>query len=544
MPKAKAKAKNISHASPHHYIYPGTQILKNKYGETDLKSFLEKCSHDREQALVNLRAESLPEYFDSTYLCHIHHQLFKNTFEWAGHLRHTPFKFADGSLASMPEMKRNEWGNAFSSGEKILEDLQKLDQKIAEKDNLRGLTREEFVVEATELFHSLHKIHPFIDGNEHVEQIFFENLAKSAGHQLDFSLVTKERMMAVHSEAMQYGNTQLIKDLFEDISHPTKRRLLKEFIDNIHNTGRDVNDRLVMVTKAGETYRGIYKGVGLEGFVIDTQGTYIIGDKDDLTPERLKSLKPGDRITFIAPKRKEFDTTLIPTEKLAPLTKSECAKMVAQTAYVLAAQKQVRQYAKTVYGDANTLNEQLEAIIKNPELGQQLVDQIRQTPHSVSPLTGFSICGLQNQARINARTHLDALSTAIENYVYIVENAHHIITRNHKIEQERLEKIVEKPSEALQNIFSLSPEQQREILAQSPQLHQELRTFVHSIEHRLSSNEYSAIKNKDYETLAQSIGISEQKAREITDIVQKAKNMHNQLHTRTQNRSNELAVAN
>ncbi|WP_273719039.1 MULTISPECIES: BID domain-containing T4SS effector [Bartonella] len=539
----KAKAKNISVASPHNYLYPGTQILKNKYGETDFKLFLEKCSHDTEQAKVNLLAEALPEYFDSSYLCYIHQQLFKNTFEWAGHLRHTSFTFADGSIAAMPEMKRTEWGNSFSTSEEILENLQKLDQKLAEKDNLQGLTREEFVEEATSLFHSLHKIHPFIDGNEHTEQIFFENLAKAAGHQLDFSLVTPKRMMAAYSEAMQYSNTQLIKDLFEDISNPQKIRLLKEFMEHINNTGRNVDGRLVMATKAGETYMGTYKGCYSEGFVLDVQGTYIIGSKDDLTPERLKTLKSGDTITFTAPKSKELENTLIPKETLAPLTKSECSKTVAVNSYVLKAQKQVRTYAKTVYGNANTLNEQIEEIIKNPELGRQFANQIKQAPHSVSPLAGFSICGLQNPARVNARNHLDVLSLAIENYVYTVEAAYNIITRDHKIQQERLGKAVEKPSQNLQNVFALSPEKQREILSQSPQLYRELRTLINSLEHRLSSNECSAITNKDYETLAQSIGISEQKAQEITDIVQKARNAHSQFYTRTQNRSNTLAMA-
>ncbi|GAA5101716.1 BID domain-containing T4SS effector [Bartonella acomydis] len=544
MPKAKAKTKNIQTISPHHYIYPGTQILKNKYGETNLKLLLEKCSLDREQAMINLREEPLPEYFNSTYLCHIHQQLFKNTFEWAGHLRHTPFTFTDGSVAAMPEMKRTEWGNNFATSEEIPVLLQKLEQTLAEKNNLQDLTREEFLVEATDLFYSLHKIHPFIDGNEHVEQIFFENLAKAAGHQFDFSLVTQQRMMAACTEAMQYGNTQLLKDLFEDISHPEKVRLLKEFMVNINNKGHNVDDRLVMVTKAGETYMGVYQGCYAEGFVLDMQGTYIIGNKDDLTPERLKTLKPGDIITFTAPKSKELDNTLIPKETLAPLTKSACARTVALNTYVLKAQKQIREHAKIVYGDANTLNEQIEEIMKNPEVGQQLADQIRQRPRSISHLAGFSLCGLQNQARVSAHNHLDALSTAIANYAYTVEHTYHAVTRDYKIEQERLGKTVEAPSKNLQKLFTLSPEQQKEALSQSLQLYQELRTFICNLEYRLSSNECSAIKNKDYETLAQSIGVSEQKAREITNTVQKAREAHKQTTcTRAQNRSNTLSIA-
>lgn len=82
--------------------------------------------------MVNLREESLPECFDTAYLCHIHHQLFKNTFEWAGYLRHIPFTFADGTTAAMPEMKERV-GKRFAIGDEIQEGLQRLDQTLAEK---------------------------------------------------------------------------------------------------------------------------------------------------------------------------------------------------------------------------------------------------------------------------------------------------------------------------------------------------------------------------------------------------------------------------
>ncbi|MDD9334273.1 MAG: adenosine monophosphate-protein transferase, partial [Bartonella sp.] len=65
MPKAKSKTKGAP--SPHHYVFPGTQILKNKYGETDLELFREKCSYDIEKAEKILQREPLPELFDSAY---------------------------------------------------------------------------------------------------------------------------------------------------------------------------------------------------------------------------------------------------------------------------------------------------------------------------------------------------------------------------------------------------------------------------------------------------------------------------------------------
>lgn len=100
MPKAKEKTKNIQTVSPHNYLYPGTKILKNKYGETNLELFREKCSHDIEKGLEKLRRESVPENFDCFYLNYIHYLLFKETFEWAGKTRSTPSHFQTKALLS------------------------------------------------------------------------------------------------------------------------------------------------------------------------------------------------------------------------------------------------------------------------------------------------------------------------------------------------------------------------------------------------------------------------------------------------------------
>ncbi|EJF97985.1 hypothetical protein MEI_01017 [Bartonella vinsonii subsp. arupensis Pm136co] len=541
MPKAKSKTRGTP--SPHHYIYPGTQILKNKYGETDLQRFLEKCSSDREAAIKALREEPLPEYFDCAYLCHLHQQLFRHTFEWAGQLRSSPFTFEDGTTGAMPEMHHAERGDAFVSGEEILESLQRFEETLAEKGYLRCLTRQEFISQAVELFVFLKNIHPFIDGNEYTEELFFEKLAQAAGHKLDFSLATKTRMMAAYSEAAQHGNPQRMEDLFEDISNPEKMLLLEKFMNNMEELGHNVHDRLVMVAQEGVTYLGTYEGGNFGGFMLNTQGIYIIGNNEHLTPEQKKSLKPGDIITFTALTTQEFENTLIPKETLAPLTSSEFAERVAGGARVQTARDQVQHLSKIIYGSSKALNEKMEEIFRNPDLGQRFAGQIQDTPHSVAPLRGFNLLFYKTVARTNAESHINLLCGAIVNYAEAVTQTRFATTQEHQIEQERCGRAVEKPSQNLQNLFCLSPEKQQEALSQSPSLYRELRAFICSIECRLSSNESSAIKRNDHEALAQSLGVSEQKAQEITNTVQKAKETHKQACSRTLNRSNVLAMA-
>ncbi|UNE53785.1 BID domain-containing T4SS effector [Bartonella machadoae] len=541
MPKAKTKTKGMP--SLHHYVYPGTNTLKNKYRTKDFITFVQKSRHDTEKAATDLRKEPLPERFDSTYLCRIHHQLFQKTFEWAGLTRDVPFTFADGTTAVMPGMQKKDSEVFFAVGDEIQEGLQKLEQTLAEKNNLRGLTREDFVKEATPIFVSLNQLHPFRDGNGRVQRVFFENLAKAAGHQLDFSLATKERLTTASIAAAQDGDLEPMHHLFEDISHPEKRRILKEFMNSMKALGRNVNDRPVMVAKEGETYSGTYRGAGVEGFTVNVKGAYIIGNKDYLAPEQLKTLKPGDKFTFTVPKAQDLENTLIPKEARTSLTQDEYAEMISQDACVNACREQIQKSAKIVYGSSKILNAQMEELIKNPNLSQQLATQIAKRPHSIAHLAGFDFICLKNQARADAEEHIETLCHAVTNFAHAVKNAKREITKEHQAEQKRCGQKVAMPNQNLQNLFALPKELQQETLQASPSLQKELRGFVTEINARLSSNEQKAIKNNDHETLAKSLGVSERKAQEITDITKQAKEIHQQSQVRTSNRSKGLAMA-
>ncbi|WP_375660422.1 Fic family protein, partial [Bartonella sp. CL74QHWL] len=101
------------------------------------------------------------------------------------------------------------------------------------------------------LFNALNQLHPFREGNGRTQRVFFEKLAQAAGHQLDFSLVTKERMMLASVSIAENGDLEPMQHLFEDISNPNKILLLKEFMSSMKELGRNVNDRPVMVTKEG-----------------------------------------------------------------------------------------------------------------------------------------------------------------------------------------------------------------------------------------------------------------------------------------------------
>ncbi|WP_375685842.1 BID domain-containing T4SS effector, partial [Bartonella sp. TT110JLCBS] len=90
---------------------------------------------------------------------------------------------------------------------------------------------------------------------------------------------------------------------------------------------------------------------------------YIIGNKEHLTQEQLKTLKPGDKFTFTVPKTKELESILIPQERLAPLTENEKAEMIAEDSCVHTSLKQIQKLAKIVYGNEKILDKQMVEII-------------------------------------------------------------------------------------------------------------------------------------------------------------------------------------
>ncbi|UNE53793.1 Fic family protein [Bartonella machadoae] len=282
----------------------------------------EQCAHDVSREMINLRQEPTPEKIDSSYLKYLHQRLFQHTFEWAGHTRDELFTFADGTVAGMPAMQKENAEISFAIGPQIQKELENLDQTLSEKNYLQGLSRKEFVEQAAELFVSLNNTHPFREGNGRAQRMFFEKLGESAGHHLDFSVVTKGRMVIASVAAAQDGNLNPMQHLFEDISNPEKCRILKDFLEHMKKIGGDdIHYQYVVAANEGIIYEGKYRACGAESFLMDINGRFIIGNKKHLTAEQLETLKPGNKFTFTVPVTKDLDRTEPPPSRNKKISK-------------------------------------------------------------------------------------------------------------------------------------------------------------------------------------------------------------------------------
>ncbi|WP_375653170.1 BID domain-containing T4SS effector [Bartonella sp. MR110HLJHH] len=511
------------------FFCPNSITLKNKYGIKDYKKLKVQCAHDTTKAIIHLRQEAPPQKLTSTYLQYIHHTLFKNTFEWAGQTREKPFTFEDGTVAYMPMMKKA--GISFASAKQIQEGLENLDKILSETNSLKGLTRETFIEHVTEMLIQLNYTHPFREGNGRTQRMFFEKLGQVAGHTLDFSLVTEKRMNLASIASLKHNDKEEMKHLLEDISNPEKILILKEFIDNMKHIGfENIHHHLIITAKEGHTYKGFYRGSGPNGFMLDANGIFILGNKKDLTPEQIQTLKIGDALSFTAPKVQNQQEVLIPAETIAPLTNNEIATRIKNNASIQVRRKEIETLCQIIYGNRHILQKRIEMIHENHTEGEQLTYQIATSPQSISKLSGSNVFGIKNNARAHAEANILPLCRAIDRYINIFKQTERDILHTHHVKQRRCEQSVKIPEAWMKNLFSLSKAQQQETLSNSPELRGEIRTYIKKINERLSSSEHEAIKENNPEKLAKCLGTSTVKAKEIMEIVKQIKEIEQHIH--------------
>ncbi|PIT69016.1 BID domain-containing T4SS effector [Bartonella tribocorum] len=525
------------------YLYKGTTTLKNKYGIKDPKKLYERSAHDTAKEAENFRHEPPPQKFDAAYLSLIHWSLFYKTFEWAGQTRDTTFTFEDGTTAHMPAMRPKGYETPFAVGSQIKKELKQLEKILSEKNNLKGLSRQEFAESAADVFMALEHAHPFRKGNGRVNRMFMEKLGQAAGHKIDFSFITKGRMTTASIEAMQYGNPQPMKDLFEDITHPQKSLVLREFISQMRESGLDeINNHVVVAAKEGLSYEGIFRGFSAEGFVMEVDGAFVVGHKDDLLLEQIKTLQNGDRFCFQKSNIQSVKEILIPKETLAPLTHDQLFERTSNDAHVEASRKEIENLSKIVYGKTQALKTKLDIVTTAPNLGDQFADEILENPQSISKFAGTKTLGMKSPNRKHAEQTVPQLCQALKNYGKITQQTKDEILNQHQREQNRLSHEIEKPEKNLQDLFALPEEQQREALLHSPALRQKLHTFSRQLQNRLSSEDRKAIHEKDHTRLACLLGTSESKAKEIAQTVKNTKEAQCQARSLKVSRSSSLAL--
>lgn len=266
--------------------------LKNKLGITDQKALNESERKITRNAELNMPSFSL----DFQGLKQVHKHLFEDVYEWAGEIRESILKKEDTFF--VPHTRLNKA-------------IEELFSELERKNNLKGLSQQEFVLQVSEIFGKLNNIHPFREGNGRTQRLFISELALQAGHQLDFSEITQERMIQASIEFNQ-GNPKKMQEMFTEC-------LDKQMIENLRSFNSVLreykgingwNNLYVAHSHAGNSYQGIFVDTNKSTFVMqlrqksDTihENSIIISEYKNMKYLDVQPQKSGDKITLNIPK--------------------------------------------------------------------------------------------------------------------------------------------------------------------------------------------------------------------------------------------------
>jgi cell filamentation protein len=202
-------------------------------------------------------------------------------FEWAGHTRDERVRLSDGMVATEPIM-RKAGGKPFLVGARIPKALDRITATIRNANYLSGLEPERFAVRAADIMAAINAVHPFREGNGRTQRIFMRELAKKAGHELDFSVISRERMIQASIAANEGRRPGMMRRLFKDAVIPARREALARAIAALDAAGFAWNDRYIAAAEPGHSVELTLAGIAGAQFMGRTSNAIIIGRSADL----------------------------------------------------------------------------------------------------------------------------------------------------------------------------------------------------------------------------------------------------------------------
>ena len=180
--------------------YEGTTTLINKLGITD-----EKELNSTEALITTYKAailinEPLAHDFDFDDYKGLHKFLLENLYDWAGIPR---------------TINLSKTSTVFTSPERIDELGEKIFARLKKLNYFTKLPSNEFIIEIAELYHSLNMLYSFREGNGRTERVFFVQLIRNAGYDIDYSSLDSDLLMIGSIQAASGVLDTLVK-FFED----------------------------------------------------------------------------------------------------------------------------------------------------------------------------------------------------------------------------------------------------------------------------------------------------------------------------------------
>lgn len=184
--------------------YEGTTCLINKLGIRDEKKLAEIEAQITFAKAVMLEGAPMEGEFDFEHFRRIHEFLFCDLYDWAGHIRTVDIS-----------KKRTRFLAVESVEQMATQSFSKITNGY-----LDDLSFEDFVMRIAEFYNDVNYIHPFREGNGRVQRIYFTQLIRRYGYDINFSEVDTDELMIATIQASQGVLDFLIAFFKEAITVP------------------------------------------------------------------------------------------------------------------------------------------------------------------------------------------------------------------------------------------------------------------------------------------------------------------------------------
>jgi cell filamentation protein len=182
------------------YTYPGSDLLINKPGITDLFA-LEAFEADATAIrMLELLQAPLGGSFNVEHLREIHRHLFQDVYDWAGDFRLVDISRGASRFANFPLIEGY---------------LAKCLAQLSREDLLCAAEPDEFINRLAFYMGEINAVHPFREGNGRVQRVFCSQLALNAGYFIDFVSVDQEQMYEVMAASFNGDASPLVALLNE-----------------------------------------------------------------------------------------------------------------------------------------------------------------------------------------------------------------------------------------------------------------------------------------------------------------------------------------
>ena len=182
------------------YVYPGTDVLRNRFGVRDAAELARRENDAATARLLQLKTRPLAGHYDLPHLQAFHRHIFGDVYPWAGEMR--TVAIAKDDLFALPQHIEPYLSSQLA--------------QLADENYLRGLTREPFIERLAHYLAEINSTHPFREGNGRTQRAFVSQLAAGGGYRIAWERIDPERNIEI-SRAAHRGDERPMRDMLSDV---------------------------------------------------------------------------------------------------------------------------------------------------------------------------------------------------------------------------------------------------------------------------------------------------------------------------------------